>query len=132
MGSQYWVALLTIGFFIIIVAFLIAFCFLVYSALQLKKMALALNDFCRTTDEKLRPLIEETEKTMMSIRVIADDVGAVTGSVREVSEAVSDVAANIHAVSMLIGEAREQLSLRALGIKAGVQTALSVLLKHHK
>jgi len=33
---------------------------------------------------------------------------------------------------MLIGDLKDQVSLRALGIKAGVQTALGVLLKHQK
>jgi uncharacterized protein YoxC len=132
MGSQYWVVLLTIGFLIVITTFVAALFFLIYSTMQIKKMAVTMNDFVRTTDQRLRPVLEETEKTLKSIRQISEDIAAVSGSVREVSGAVSDVATNVQAISMLIGDLKDQISLRALGIKAGVQTALSVLLKHQK
>ncbi len=132
MGGQYWVVLLSIGFFVVLIAFIAAFVFLVYTATQLKKMAICLNDFCRTTDERLRPVLEETEKTMKSIRNVSDNIGAVTEDIREVSEAATDVAANIRAVSMIIGDMRDQVSLRAQGIRAGVQAALGALMKHQK
>jgi uncharacterized protein YoxC len=132
MGGQYWTALMTFGFFIVLVALAVAFGLLIYAAVQLKKMATCLNDFCRTTDERLKPVLEETEKTMKSIRVISDNIGAVTGDIREVSEAASDVAANIRAVSMVIGDVRDQVSLRTQGIRAGIQAALGALMKHQK
>ena len=132
MGSQYWVLLLTIGFLIVIITFVAALFFLIYSTMQLKKMAATMDEFVRTTDQRLKPVLEETEKTLKSIRQVSDDIATVSGSVREVSEAVLDVATNVQAISMLIGDLKDQISLRALGIKAGVQTALGVLLKHQK
>jgi uncharacterized protein YoxC len=132
MGGQYWVALLTIGFLIVIITFVAALFFLIFSTIQIKKMAVTLDEFVRTTDQRLKPVLEETEKTLKSIRQVSEDIAAVSGSVREVSGAVSDVAANVQAISMLIGDLKDQVSLRALGIKAGVQTALGVLLKHQK
>ena len=132
MGGQYWVALLSIGFFIVIITFLAALFFLIYSSMQIKKTAAAVNDFVRTTDQRLKPVLEETEMTLKSIRTITDDVGAVTGNIRNVSEAVSDVAENVRAVSMIIGDVREQVSLRTSGIMAGVQAALGVLMKNQK
>ncbi|MGO9379735.1 MAG: DUF948 domain-containing protein [Dissulfurispiraceae bacterium] len=132
MGGQCWTVLLTVGFFIVIIVFLAALFFLIYSSIQIKKTAEAVNEFIRTTDQRLKPVLEETDLTLKSIRAITDDVGAVTSNIRNVSDAVSDVAENIRAVSMIIGDVREQISLRALGIKAGIQTALGVLMKHHK
>ena len=90
----------------------------------------AVTVFCRDTDARLSPVLVETEKTLRSLRVITDDVGAITGNVREVSDAVSDVAVNIRAIGTLIGDVREQVSLKALGIKAGVQAALGMLIKN--
>jgi uncharacterized protein YoxC len=132
MGGQYWVVLLTIGFLIVIITFVAALFFLIFSTIQIKKMAATLDEFVRTTDQRLKPVLEETEKTLKSIRRVSDDIGAVSGSVREVSGAVSDVAVNVQAISMLVGDLKDEISLRALGIKAGVQTALGVLLKHQK
>ncbi|HTZ18255.1 MAG TPA: DUF948 domain-containing protein [Dissulfurispiraceae bacterium] len=132
MGGQYGVALLSIGFFIVVIVVVAAFVFFVYTATQLKKMAVRLDDFCRTTDERLKPVLEETEKTMKSIRVISDNIGAVTGDIREVTGAAADVADNIRAVSMIVTDVREQVSLRTHGIMAGIQAALGVLMKHQK
>ncbi len=130
MGGQYWVVLLSIGFFIVIIVVTAAFVFFLYTATQLKKMAICLDNFCKITDERLKPVLEETEKTMKSIRVISDNIGAVTGDIREVSEAAADVAANVRAVSMIINDVRDQVSLRTHGIMAGIQAALGVLLKN--
>ncbi|HMK60212.1 MAG TPA: DUF948 domain-containing protein [Dissulfurispiraceae bacterium] len=132
MGGQYWTLLLTTGFFIVIITFLAALFFLIYSSIQIKKMAVAINEFIRTTDNRIKPVLEETELTLKSVRIITDDIGAVTGSVKEVSEAVSDVATNVRAVSMIMGDVREQVSLRTNGVMAGIQAALGVLMKHHK
>ena len=122
--------LITASFFIMVIALVAGLGFLIYSIIEIRKMAVVVSDFCRETDAKLTPLLEETEKTLRSVRVITDDVGAITGNVREVSDAVGDVAVHIRAVAYLISDAREQVSLRALGIKAGVQTALGLLLKN--
>ena len=132
MGDQYWTVLMTIGFFIGFVALTVAFVLFIYGAIQLKKMVECLNDFCKTTDERLKPVLEETEKTMKSIRAVTDNVATVTGNIKEVSEAASDVAENIRAVSMIIDDVGDQISIRTRGIVVGVQTALGVLMKHHK
>jgi uncharacterized protein YoxC len=132
MGGQYWTVLLTVGFFIVIITFLAALFFLIFSSIQIKKTAAAVNEFIRMTDQRMKRSLEETELTLKSIRSITDDVGAVTSNIRNVSEAVSDVADNVRAISMMIDDVKEQASLRTRGIIAGVQTALGVLMKHHK
>ena len=113
-----------------VIALVVAAGFLVYCARQIKKVSEAVAVFCRDTDARLSPVLVETEKTLRSLRVITDDVGAITGNVREVSDAVCDVAVNIRAIGSLIGDVREQVSLKAFGIKAGVQAALGMLLKN--
>ncbi len=132
MGGQYWTAMLTVGFFIVIITFLAALFFLIFSSIQIKKTAVAVNEFIRTTDQRMKRSLEETELTLKSIRTITNDVGVVTSNIRNVSEAVSDVADNVRAVSIIISDVRDQVSLRSNGIMAGIQAALGVLMKHHK
>jgi uncharacterized protein YoxC len=122
--------LITVGFFICVAAIIAGLGMVYYGIIQLKKMLETVNDFCRHTDAKLTPVLEETEKTLKSVRVITDDVGAITGNIRDVSDAVCDVADNIRAVGCLISDVREQVSIKALGVKAGIQTALALLLKN--
>jgi uncharacterized protein YoxC len=122
--------LIVLGFFMMVAALLIGVCFLIYCVVQLKKMAVTVNDFCLNTEAKLTPVLEETEKTLRSVRVITDDVGAITGNVREVTDAVCEVADNIRTVGYIISGVREQMSLKALGVKAGIQAALALLLKN--
>jgi hypothetical protein len=104
--------------------------FLVYFAVQIRHITMTVTDFCRHTDERLFPVLEETEKTLKSIRLVANDVTAITTNVREVTDAVCEVAVNIRAVSSLISDVREQFSMKTLGIKAGVKAALGMLLKN--
>jgi uncharacterized protein YoxC len=122
--------LITAGFFIGVAAVIAVLGLVFYCVVQLKSLVETVNEFCRNTDARLSPVLEETEKTLRSVRVITDDVGAITGNVREVTDAVCDVADNIRAIGNLIGDVREQVSLKALGVKAGIQTALALLLKN--
>jgi hypothetical protein len=122
--------LIIAGFIIMVIGVVGAAGFLLYCAIQIRKMTAAMTDFYRNTDERLTPVLVETEKTLRSLRVITDDVGAITGNVREVSDAVSDVAVNIRAIGTLVGDVREQVLLQAHGIKAGVQAALGMLIKN--
>jgi len=64
--------------------------------------------FARLLTRDLKPVLEETEKTMKSIRAVTDNVATVTGNIKEVSEAASDVAENIRAVSMIIDDVGDQ------------------------
>jgi hypothetical protein len=122
--------LVTVGFTLMVVAVVVGAIFLIYCAIQIRRLAMTVTDLCRHTDERLTPVLEETEKTLKSLRVITNDVGAITGNIREVSDAACDVAVNIRAIAMLIGDFREQVTLQAHGIKAGVQAALGMLLKN--
>jgi|WetSurMetagenome_2_1015567.scaffolds.fasta_scaffold00054_25 hypothetical protein len=123
-------AILTAAFVILVIAVVGGAGFLVFFAIQIRHITVTVTDFCRHTDEKLMPALEETEKTLKSIRVVANDMGAITANMREVTDAVCEVAVNIRAVSSLVNDVREKVSLKTLGIKAGVQAALGMLLKN--
>jgi hypothetical protein len=123
-------AFLTAALIILVIIVVGGAGFLVYFAIQIRQITVTVTDFCRHTDEKLSPVLEETEKTLKSIRLVVNDVNAITANAREVTDAVCEVAVNIRAISSLVTDMREQVSLKALGIKAGVQAALGMLLKN--
>jgi hypothetical protein len=122
-------AFLTAALIILVIIVVGGAGFLIYFAIQIRHIAVTVNDFCRHTNEKLSPVLEETEKTLKSVRFLVNDINAITANAREVSDAVCEVAVNIRAISSLVTDVRERVSLKALGIKAGVQAALGMLLK---
>jgi hypothetical protein len=123
-------AFLTAALIILVIIVVGGAGFLIYFAIQIRQITVTVTDFCRHTDEKLSPVLEETEKTLRSVRLVVNDVNAITANAREVTDAVCEVAVNIRAISSLVTDMREQVSLKALGIKAGVQAALGMLLKN--
>jgi hypothetical protein len=52
--------------------------------------------------------------------------------VKNVSTALDEVTANIRALNALIAEVREGLTVRVGGIKAGIKTAINVLMNKGK
>ncbi len=125
-----WGELQAVASVIATLVLIVALGFVIYATMHIRKMVDTLTHFLTTSENRLNPLIEETERTMKSIRIITDDLGTVTSSVKEVSGAVTEVAANVRAMNAVIEEVKDQASIRAHGIKAGVQAALGMLLNH--
>ncbi|MDI6801324.1 MAG: DUF948 domain-containing protein [Thermodesulfovibrionales bacterium] len=124
-----WVVFISIGSFIVLIGLLFAIGFVIYASIEIRKVAMSLREFLKNTDERMKPLIEETELALRSIRKVSDDVGAVTEGVRGFSSAMNETVQNVRALSGMIGELQEGVSLRVLGLKTGIKTALNVLFK---
>jgi uncharacterized protein YoxC len=125
-----WGELQAMASVIATIVLIVALGFVIYATAHIRRMVDSLTHFLNTTENRLNPLIEETERTLKSIRIITDDLGSVTAGVKEVSGAVTEVAANVRAMNAAIETVKEQASIRAHGIKAGVQAALGMLLNH--
>jgi hypothetical protein len=132
MDNQFWIVILSIGFFVTMIGLFTAIGFLVYTALELRRVSLVFREFIRNTDDRIRPVLDETEQTLKSFRRVSDDVGVVTDNVRNFSGAMQDIVLNIRALSGIIGGLREGMSLRVFGVKAGLRAALDVLMKYMK
>jgi len=98
----------------------------------MRKAVAALNSSLKSTEERLNPVILETEQFLKSVRRITDDVGAVTDAARNIAEAGSDVVINLKVLSSLLNNLGEGLSLKAFGLRAGVKTAMNVLINQLK
>ncbi|MCX7913687.1 MAG: DUF948 domain-containing protein [Thermodesulfovibrionales bacterium] len=129
MVNQSWLMVVSAGFFIIVLIFLAAIAFLIYTALELRKIGANLKEFLKITEESLIPVLKETELTLQSIRKISDNIGKVTEDAKKLTSAVNDVAINITALSLLFKDLREGVLIRTSGIKAGIREAFNTFLK---
>ncbi len=136
MDGQGWLIFLSLSYFIISLAFLAAVGFFVYLLLEVKKATTTFQETLKNIDnsvknieENMKPVLEDAGKTLKSIRNVSEDVEAVTGNIRHFSEAMHDTAANLKAISGIMSNLKDSVSLRTTGLQVGVKTALSVLAK---
>lgn len=133
MTDHTWLIIMTSAvFFILALGIFTVIGLLIYAIFEMRKAVAALNSSLKSTEERLNPVILETERFLRSVRRISDDVGAVTYAARNISEAGNEVVINLKALSSLLNDIGEGLSLRAFGLKAGVKTAINVLLNQLK
>lgn len=132
MDNQSVVVFFGIGFFIMMVGLLVGIGFLIYVSIELRKTLSGIRELIHITQDRLMPVIQETEMTLRSIRKVSDDVGTVTENVKNFSTAMEDVVKNVRAISSIAEEFRSGVSLRVSGVKAGLKAAINVLLKQIK
>ena len=133
MADHTWVIILiSAGFFILSLCIIAALGLLIYAIFEMRKAVVALNNSLKSTEERLSPIIYESEQFLRGVRRITDDAGAVTFMARNIAEAGSDIVINLKALSRLINDVGEGLSLKAFGLKAGVITAINVFINQLK
>ncbi len=132
MADQSWIIILSVGFFIMALGFSAAIFFLIYASVEIRRAAAAFKEFLKNTEDRIQPVLAETEQTLKSLRKVSDDVGTATGNVRELSDSVYEIVENVKALSGIVHDVREGVSLRVFGIKAGFKAALNVLLRELK
>lgn len=132
MTERVWLVILSIGFLISAAGILVAIGMLSRAIMDIRRLAATINEFVKNTEERLTPVLIETEQTLKSFRKISDDVGTVTESVRGLSDVVYEIVVNLKTVSNLVNSFGEGVSLRASGIREGVKTALNVLIRQIK
>jgi uncharacterized protein YoxC len=115
---------------IIAIAVAVTAGFIVSLIIELKKTLRSLNDFLKTTEETIKPTVEELQQVLASVRSVSNDVNDITSDIKTLSGTVRDVGQNIRYASSFIGGLASGTTLKAAGIKAGVKTALGVLLKN--
>ncbi|MCL5238289.1 MAG: DUF948 domain-containing protein [Nitrospirae bacterium] len=132
MTERVWLVILSIGFLISAAGILVAIGMLSRAIMDIRRLAATINEFVKNTEERLTPVLIETEQTLKSFRKISDDVGTVTENVRGLSDVVYEIVVNLKTVSNLVNSFGEGVSLRASGIREGVKTALNVLIRQIK
>jgi hypothetical protein len=96
--------------------------FLISLILELKKTVVCMRN---TTEMNLNPALEELQLTLKSIRHVAYNVNVITEDVKGIADSISQVSSKLYAFSGLIDVLGSSVSGRAVGLKAGVTTALT-------
>jgi uncharacterized protein YoxC len=115
---------------LITVAFVVAVAVFIRVMIELSGVAKNLKEFIKSTEVTLNPALEELQLTLKSVRNVTDNVTQVTEDVREVSCSIRDVGRNVKQVSDLIEDVTSLTVGRVSGLKAGISTAIEVLVKN--
>jgi len=121
--NQIWAGL-------IVIAFLVMVGFLISLIIELKKTARALREWLKTTEELTRPTFEELQQSLKSVRDVSDDINTVTTDIKTFSGALKDTGQNIKTLSTLLEQVTSSTLIKASGLRAGIRTALEVLLSN--
>lgn len=104
--------------------------FLISLIIDLKKTLSNINEFLKRTEGSLNSSLDELQQTLKSIRKVSDDVNDITSDIKTLSKSISEVGTNIKHVSGLVSNISNLALIKASGIKTGIKTGLSVLLKN--
>lgn len=132
MINQSWLVIVSVGFFMIVLIFLVAIGFLIYALIELKKIGANLKEFLKITEERMLPVLSEAQQTLRSVRKVSDDIGVVSENAKTLSDAATDIVVNLRIMSMLVRDLREGIIVRTSGVMAGFKEAYEVLIKQLK
>jgi uncharacterized protein YoxC len=121
--NQLWLGLIAI-------AVVVTAGFIISLIIEMKRTTSSLREFLKTTEESIKPVLEELQQTLKSIRNVSDDINIVTVDIKTFSGSVRDVGQNIKHVSNLIEDVSKSTTVKASGLKAGIRAALGVLLNN--
>lgn len=127
--DQSIIAILSIVLSIGIIGFLVALIFVIYAAIELKRAASSLSNFLKVTEDRIAPVLEEAELSLKNIKKISDDIVTVTDNVKNISVALNETAKNIRDISNIVEDIKRGASLRFMGLKAAIKTAMNVLIQ---
>lgn len=127
--DQSWIIIMSLGLSVGVIGFLIVVGFIVYASIEMRKAAITFNGFLIRTEERMKPVLEEAEQSLKSIRNVSDDMKTVTENVKNFAGEMNEITTNLKVINNIANELKEGASLRVLGIKAGIRAALNVLIK---
>jgi predicted PurR-regulated permease PerM len=118
-----WLGLITF-------AVLAAVGFLISVLIELRKTAKSLIDFLRNQEDLLNTTLSELQQTLKSLRDVSNDVNEIMVDAKSFSNAVSNIGDNIKHASNLIENTRSLAFIKASGLRVGIKTAFTFLLKN--
>lgn len=103
--------------------------FLIPAILQITRTAKAAENFLKTTQESLNPLILRLNETVDGTNRVVSGVEESVNNVRHLTKAVGETGAIIADVNKLLRQAGAIISATTSSFGAGITTALGVLIK---
>jgi len=115
---------------IITIASVVLVIVLIYVLLELRQATRKLQQFITTSENSLKPTLDELPGTVKSIRHIAENIATVTDDVKNLSSSVREVGENIRLTSNYIEEIASSSSVHVMGLKAGIRAGFNALLNN--
>jgi methyl-accepting chemotaxis protein len=84
----------------------------------------------KTTEEAIKPTLDELQQTLKSLKNISDNIEEVTSDMKTLSGSVKDVGLTIKHVSGVVEDITSAVAINASGAKVGIKTGLMVLLNN--
>lgn len=109
-------------------AFLVAVAFLIPALIELRKASRSLNIFLDKTTDSLIPTLNELEQTLSKLKDISGNLNKTAEDIKTFSGAVNDVGQSIKHISRMFDEATTSTVVKVSGLRAGIRTAMEVLL----
>lgn len=113
---------------IITLVVLVCGCFAVYVLVQLKKTLNSFQQLIDTTENTLKPTIEELQVTMRSVRKITDGIGTVTDDVQALTGSLRTVGENVRYVSDYVSSVALSSSSHTSGLLEGLKAGFGYFL----
>jgi uncharacterized protein YoxC len=88
-----------------------------------------LNEFLKTTENTLKPTLEELQLSLRSMRGVTDNITAVTDDVKVLTGSVRSVGENVRHVSEIVEEVTSFATVRVSGYRAALRAVIEVLVK---
>lgn len=121
--NNIWLGLITF-------AVLAAAGFFISVLIELKKTTKSLRNFLRNQEDLLNTTLSELQQTLKSLRNVSNDVNEIMVDAKSFSNAVSNIGDNIKHASNLIENTKSLAFIKTSGLRVGIKTALTFLLKN--
>ena len=103
--------------------------FWIPTILQIRKTAKSLEDFLKTTQETLHPLLLELKEGINRMNRTTEGIEESIKNVQRLTKSVGEIGAMIDGVNSLIRQTGVAFTVKAASTAVGIKTALSVLAK---
>lgn len=120
----------TIFLSIITLAFLIAVAVFIIVMIEVRNSTRSIRGFLQNTEEDIKPVLEELQESLKSIRKAADRITEVSEDLREFSTSVRKTGENVRRISEIVEEVASGTVTRVFSLRAGIRAAMETLLKN--
>jgi uncharacterized protein YoxC len=103
--------------------------FVVSAIVQIRRTAKSVEDFLKTTQESLNPLLKELRESVERANRVTAGLESSVNDVQHLSKAIGEAGSIINELNKLIRQSGLAFSIKTASLGVGIKTALNVLAK---
>ncbi|MBI5025235.1 MAG: DUF948 domain-containing protein [Nitrospirae bacterium] len=116
-------------FVLITIAFLIMVAFLIPTIIQLRRTAKTIDEFLKTTQQSLKPLLDNLDGTVQTTNKIAHGIEDSIRNIRDFAQAVGNIGRLLNDINRLLKGTGASFAIKTASLGVAIKTALGVLVK---